>query len=139
MARISAVLLAIVVLFGAVEVMAAEKDKDKDKDRNVFVCALSRTVECVSDEGCVETTVQEMVLPRFVRIDLNAKSITSLDKEVDRTTRISSVERLNGLIVLHGTEQRGWSVAIGENSGNVTLTASGDGDGFVVFGSCINP
>jgi hypothetical protein len=38
---------------------------------------------------------------------------------------------------MHGTELRGWSMALGEDSGNLTLSASGDGEGFVVFGVCL--
>ncbi|HTP65393.1 MAG TPA: hypothetical protein VMJ66_08385 [Geobacteraceae bacterium] len=131
MARISALLLAIIVLSGAVPVMAADGD--------IRTCSLTKGLECVSDEGCVEWTMEEMSLPRFVRIDLASRTITSLDKEVKRTSKIASVERLNGLIILHGTEQRGWSMALAEDSGNLTISASGDDEGFIVFGSCIMP
>jgi hypothetical protein len=131
MARISALLLAVAVLFGAVEVMAADKD--------IRTCALSRAIECVPDEGCMEWTIQQMELPRFVRIDLKAKTITSLDKEVHRVTKIATVERLKGLVVLHGTELRGWNLTMAEESGDFTLTAAGDDEGFIVFGSCMNP
>jgi hypothetical protein len=37
---------------------------------------------------------------------------------------------------MHGTEVRGWSISLGEDSGNLTLSASGDGEGFIVFGFC---
>jgi len=131
MARIFALVLAITIVFGAVRVMAAEGD--------IRTCALTKGIECVPDEGCVEWTMQEMALPRFVRIDLKAKTITSLDKDVNRTTKIATVERLEGLTVLHGTELRGWSIALGENSGDLALSASGDGEAFVVFGSCVTP
>jgi hypothetical protein len=131
MARISAVVLAITIIFGAVQVMAAGGD--------IRTCALTRAIECIPDEGCVEWTIQEIDLPRFVRIDLKSKTITSLDKDVARTTKIASVERLEGLTVLHGTELRGWSIGLGENSGTLTLTASGESEGFIVFGSCMNP
>ncbi|HJV35891.1 hypothetical protein [Geomonas sp.] len=131
MARMSALLLAAALLLPAMEVRAAEGD--------IRTCALSRAIECLPDEGCAEYSIQDVELPRFVRIDLNSKTITSLDKEVSRTTKIDTVQRQQGLTVLHGTEQRAWSMAIGENSGELTLTASGDGEGIVVFGSCITP
>ncbi len=131
MARISALLLAIIILSGAVRVMAADGD--------VRTCTLTKGIECVPDGGCVEWTMDEMSLPRFVRIDLASRTITSLDKAITRTSKIASVERLKGLIVLHGTEQRGWSAALAEDSGDLTLSASGDTEGFIVFGSCIMP
>ena len=132
MARISAVLLlAATLLFGAMQAMAADGD--------ICTCALTKAVECSPDGECTETTVQEMNLPRFVRIDLKSSTITSLDKEIPRTSKISSTERLEGLTILHGTELRGWTIALGEESGNLTLSTAGDGEGFVVFGSCITP
>ena len=131
MARISAVLLAVTIIFGAVE-MAMAVDKD------LRTCALSRAIECIADEGCLERTIHKMNLPRFVQIDLKSKTITSLDKEVARNTKISAVEYAGGLLVLHGTELRGWTIAIDED-GDLSLTASGEREAFVVFGSCMNP
>jgi hypothetical protein len=131
MARIWVLVLVLTVFIGAVQVMAADGD--------VRTCALTKGIECIPDEGCVEWTMQEMGLPRFLRIDLKSKTLTSLDKALSRTSKISSVERLEGLIVMHGTELRGWSIALAEESGDLTLSASGDGEGFIVFGSCITP
>ena len=131
MVRIIAVLLAAAVFGGAAQAMAAEQ--------NVLTCALTRGIECIPDEVCMEWTMQEMALPRFVRIDLKSKTITSLDKEVNRTSQIATVDRLEGLTVLHGTELRGWSIVLGEDSGALTLSASGDSEAFIVFGSCITP
>jgi hypothetical protein len=77
-----------------------------------------------------------MAIRRFVRIDLKNKTITSRDKAVVRNSKIETVDRLERLIVLHGTEMRGWSIALGEDTGNLTLSASGDGEGFIAFGFC---
>lgn len=131
MARIAAVLLATTLFFGALPAMAADGD--------MWTCSLTKAVQCNPDDECIETTVQDMALPRFVRIDLTSKTITSLDKEVPRTSKIASVERLEGLIIMHGTELRGWTMALGEKSGVLTLSAAGESEGFVVFGSCIIP
>ena len=103
-----------------------------------ITCALTWVNECSPDQGCKEWSIEEMALPRFVRIDLNKKTVTSLDKAITRTSKISAIDRLEGMVVMHGTEQRGWSIALGEDSRNLTLSASGDGEGFIVFGSCID-
>jgi hypothetical protein len=131
MKQITVFLLFITVLSGPMALFAAEGD--------VRTCALNKAIECVPDEECVEWSVREMALPRFVRIDLKAMTITSLDKEIARTSKISTVERLEGLTILHGTEQRGWSLALVDESGDFTLSASGENEGFVVFGSCMSP
>lgn len=108
-------------------------------DNNVRICALTKAYECTSEDGCQEWSVQEIALPRFVRIDLKAKTIKSLDKDIPRETGFREIDRLQGMLVLHGTEQRGWSMALGEDSGTLTLSASGNDESFVVFGSCITP
>jgi len=41
------------------------------------------------------------------------------------------------MVVLHGTELRGWSTALGEGSGALTPSVAGDG-GVIVFGICMN-
>ncbi|MRR58462.1 MAG: hypothetical protein EG824_09665 [Deltaproteobacteria bacterium] len=102
-------------------------------------CALTKAFECTVENGCRELSIREMALPRFIRIDLKAKAIQSLDTTVDRTTPFKDSDSIDGLLVLHGTEKRGWSMAVGEKSGDLTLSASGDRESFVVFGSCISP
>ena len=131
MGKLIALFLTFAVLFAAGGVMAAEE--------NVFTCSLNKAFECSNDEGCKQWTVQEVALPRFIRIDLKAKTIKSLDKNVARESKFRDMERREGMIILQGTEQRGWSMALGENSRDITLSAAGDGESFVVFGSCINP
>jgi len=107
-------------------------------DDNSRTCALTKAFECTSADGCRETSVREMALPRFVLIDMKARTIKSLDKDITRETRFKEIDRLEGMLVMHGTEQRGWSMAIGEKSNDLTLSASGDGESFVVFGSCMS-
>jgi hypothetical protein len=99
-------------------------------------CALTRVYECFPEEGCKGLSIEEMMLPRFVRIDTAAKTITSLDKAAPRNSKVSSVERLEGLTVMHGTELRGWTISMGEESRNLTMSVAGDGEGFIVFGTC---
>jgi hypothetical protein len=102
-------------------------------------CALTKAFECTVENGCRESSVREMALPRFIRIDLKAKTIKSLDKNIARVTPFKDSDNVDDMLVLHGTEKRGWSMAVGEKSGDLTLSASGNGESFVVFGSCISP
>lgn len=109
-------------------------------DDPVQICALTKSFECVKDSGCNEVTIDEMALPRFVRIDQKAKTIESLDKGVERqSTKIVSITHLEGMTILQGTEKRGWSIALGNDSRDLMLSIAGDGEGFVVFGSCMKP
>jgi hypothetical protein len=104
-----------------------------------WTCALTKAFECTMENGCRESSVREMALPRFIRIDLKAKTIKSLDKNIARVTPFKDSDNVDDMLVLHGTEKRGWSMAVGEKSGDLTLSASGIGESFVVFGSCISP
>ena len=132
MKRLLSVVFGIMILSGASLALATTGDK--------LTCSLTKAYSCTSDEGCAAVALQDMELPRFISIDFGTKVITSLDKSVPREeTRFASVDKLSGLTVLHGVEKRGWSLAIGEESGDLTLSASGDGDSFTVFGSCIMP
>jgi hypothetical protein len=117
-------------LIGTCDISAAAED--------TFTCALSRAYDCYPDDGCKERSIAEMGLPRFVRINLKDKTITSLDKVIPNNSKISSIERIDDLVVMHGTELRGWSMAVSERSRNITLSASGDGDSFTVFGICMD-
>ena len=54
-----------------------------------------------------------------------------------RTSQILSVHEEAGALVLLGVEDSGgWSAAIGESSGKLTLTAAEEGMGYIVFGAC---
>ncbi|MBN2437437.1 MAG: hypothetical protein JXL20_02435 [Deltaproteobacteria bacterium] len=122
-------LCALMLLAGTGSICTAAEDS--------IICTLTRANDCSPEDGCVEVSIDQMALPRFVRIDLKSKTITSLDKEISRYTQITTIDRLEGMTVMHGTELRGWSIALGQNTGNLTLSASGDGEGFVVFGVCM--
>ncbi len=133
MTRRTTILLASLVLFVSFPVpftSGAESSR---------TCALTKVFVCTVENGCRESSVRETELPQFIRIDLKDKTIKSLDKNVARVTPFKYVDNVDDMLVLHGTEKRGWSIAVGEKSGNLTLSASGDGESFVVFGSCISP
>ena len=131
MTRYITAFFALTILVGSAGISAAAAEES-------ITCSLVRAFECTPDQGCKAWSMEEMALPNFVRIDLKAKTITSLDKAVAQTSNIAVIERLEGLVVMHGTELRGWSMALGEESRDVTLSAAGDGEGFIVFGKCMN-
>jgi hypothetical protein len=132
MKRIAFILVSILLFFLPTHAAAA--------DDHVQICALTTAFECTSESGCNEVSLEDMALPRFVKIDLKAKRLESLDKKVNREpTKIATITRLEEMTILQGTEQRGWSIALGDNSGDLMLSVSGDGEGLVVFGSCVKP
>jgi hypothetical protein len=132
MKKIAFVLISVSIFFLSTHATAA--------DDHIQICALKAAFECTSASGCNEVSLEDMALPSFVRIDLKAKRIESLDKKVTRDpTKIVTITRLEGMTILQGTEQRGWSIALGDNTGSLMLSVSGDEEGLVAFGSCVKP
>jgi hypothetical protein len=104
------------------------------------VCAFTRALECDSANGCEATTLEDLAMPRFFRVDFKNSSIAPVgivEEGVKKTTSIKAFQRQDGKLILQGFEVRGWSMVITEKTGNMTLTASGDDEAFVLFGACM--
>ena len=65
----------------------------------------------------------------------------------ERISQIKHKLRLDGKLILQGADDGvegvrdglAWSIAIGEDTGEMVMSASGDDVAFVVFGACIVP
>jgi hypothetical protein len=103
-------------------------------------------MECTPDDGCRAVTIESLDLPRFLKIDLNKKTIDPVSESDTRPgSVIERMERVDGKLILQGAEDGyasvrdglGWTIAIAEGTGKVVMTASGDQVAFVVFGACL--
>lgn len=103
-----------------------------------LICASIDTVQCDADGQCVSGTAAHVNLPQFFRVNFQEEIVRA--RRADGSERSSKIERLRhdaGHMILQGAEDGlGWSVLIDEVSGQMTITASGDGEAFVVFGAC---
>ena len=106
-----------------------------------LLCATIETLECGSGIECQWGTAQSINLPQFLKIDFKEKKISGTRESGEMlTTKIENIERGDGKLVLQGTENnKGWSMLINEATGKMTITASDDQVGFVVFGACTTP
>ena len=104
-----------------------------------LLCAFTRAVECDPKGGCEQVLPEEVGLSTFVKIDFQKKIVSLPESGSTRTTEIKSFERVDGKLILMGSEVRAWSVTIGEKTGKMTLAVAGEDDGFVLFGSCMAP
>ena len=84
-------------------------------------------------------------LPRNFLIDFKHKIVRpSKDSVVRRTSKIKRIEHVENKMILQGIEEGvenvddglAWSIAISKKTGQVVLSASGDGVAYVVFGTC---
>jgi len=104
-----------------------------------MVCSISDTGECQEDGGCAESDAGAIRAPSFVRVDVEGRKIQVLDEgREDEVTPVLGVERQAGRLILFGAEAgRGWSLVISQESGEITVSISGDGSTLAAFGDCI--
>ena len=110
-----------------------------------FLCASVDVMECLPAKGCNRVAADDVDIPRFIKVDVKNKQVVTGTKGDKRKTAIERVEKIDGKLMLQGAEDGreggtpdgiGWSMSVVENSGNMVLTASGDGVAFVIFGAC---
>ncbi len=103
-----------------------------------LLCAVTYTVSCDHQGDCIQGSAESVNLPTFIQFDTQAKTAESLRAGgEERASQILSVHEEAGALVLLGVEQGGgWSAAIGEKTGKLTLSVAEDGIGYLVFGAC---
>jgi hypothetical protein len=102
---------------------------------SLLLCAVVNVVECSAQGDCQRSTIETANLPRFIRVNPEAKSLSSPDDT--RTAPIQSVERVNDQLVLQGGQQgRAWSATVAEKTGQMAVAVVEDQTAFVVFGAC---
>jgi hypothetical protein len=110
-----------------------------------FICASVDVMECLPTKGCNKVAADDVDIPRFIKVDVENKQIAAGSAGDERKTAIERVEKVDGKLMLQGAEDGresgapdgiGWSMSVVEDSGDMVLTASGDGVAFVVFGAC---
>ena len=105
----------------------------------VLLCATATVSVCSADGECTGGLMAwDLNIPQFIEVDLAKKSLsTTKASGENRITPIKSLERKNGLIILHGAEGgRAFSWVITEETGLATISVAKDGQGIVVFGAC---
>ena len=112
-----------------------------------LLCALTEVLECVDGYGCQPVEPEAIGAPRFLRVDADGKRIADpkADDQAPGSTVVHS-ERIDGKLILQGTDPGvedlrdgvAWTVAIGEDSGGMVLTAAGDEVAYVAFGECLS-
>jgi hypothetical protein len=110
-----------------------------------LICASNEILECIPGEGCNRVAADSVNAPQFMRIDFEDGSISS--ERPDGSSRVSQIERhesVDGKLMLQGAEDGledirdglGWTLSIGQKTGRMTLSGSGEAVGFVIFGAC---
>jgi hypothetical protein len=106
-----------------------------------LICAGFHPSSCESDGECATTSLDEISVPKFLRLNFEEKVIRSQKPNGDiRVTPIEALRNAPGSLLLQGTDKGvdgmfAWSVFIG-STGQMTLTVAADEFAVVVFGEC---
>ena len=105
-----------------------------------LVCAAVDVIACANTHGCREGSANSFDLPQFMFVDFKKQQIHATDETgLNVVSEIKSSEITEQQIVLQGIENhRGWSATIDKANGQMTVTSTGSGVSFMVFGACTN-
>jgi hypothetical protein len=136
-------LMVIVICIFPLTAVAGNFDGSKE-----LICSVMDIVECGPGGKCRKVTAEEAGIPYFFKINFKDKKISATHADgSNRVTAIERLEKVDNKVIIQGAEEAledvrdgvGWSAAIGEDTGKMVLTASGDDVGFVIFGACTIP
>jgi hypothetical protein len=105
-----------------------------------FLCStnLALECECEVDYECHNSPPEVNAIPPFIRVDVKKKKLTGKRWGKQETTAIERVEHDGNRLMLQGIDEgRGWTLAIGEGTGRMTITISETDGAFVLFGACM--
>jgi hypothetical protein len=100
-----------------------------------LLCVPLAVTECGAEGECQKGTPRSVNLPQFFRVDLKAMTIRAVEES--RESPIKTVDRVNGNLILQGVQgQRGWTLIISEEVGQMSATIGAPAEGYIIFGSC---
>jgi hypothetical protein len=132
----AAVLLGI-TLFASSSVSA----KGKFDGSSNLVCAAFDVMACLNAGVCSRGEARTFDLPEFMNVDFKKKMVhVSYDADSEKQTASSPIknsEVSGNQLILQGVENNhGWSMAINQESGRMSVSAVGDEVTFTIFGAC---
>ena len=110
-----------------------------------LICAPQLVIECGPEGKCEQAMAASVNLPNFFQMDFSTREMTAItESENKRTSRIKSMEVLDGKLFLQGADDGiegvrdglAWSISISQDTGRLVLSASGGNEAFVIFGAC---
>ena len=103
-----------------------------------IICATLELLECEPGMRCEEETVDNVDAPQFLQISVSDKTVVGTRPSgAPVNAKIELVRHAEQQLFLQGVEKtRGWSMAINEAKGNMTLAVHDDASSYVIFGAC---
>jgi hypothetical protein len=121
-------IVTVLVLLMVGTVSAGDFDGSK-----LLICATVEAIDCAPGEECTKGRPDDIGAPQFLRIDFAQQVIVG----PKRTTPIRFMDTSDDQILLQGMELGfGWTLALDQDSGMMTVTLVNREGGVVLFGSC---
>lgn len=101
-----------------------------------WICSISNAVSCDEDGTIGPPDLGGLARPTFLRVDTTRKQVVILAPAERRgeITKIDAMHQGEGIWVFSGVESgRAWSMVISDD-GHMTLSVTGDGASWSVFG-----
>ena len=127
-------LLALPLLLSLPFSISAKEITEKDQ----LICAVSEAALCRANEECIKGSVEVIDLPALLRLNLKKRTIASTRLSGEqRTSSINAVNKSKHNLILQGVQEgSGWSMTIDRKNGQMSVSSSLDGEGYVAFGVC---
>jgi hypothetical protein len=102
-----------------------------------MICAARQIIACEAEGEC-GSAARDPDAPAFLRVSIADKSLSETRNDGEtRQQAIENVKTIDDRLVVNGYDGKiAWNLAILTATGHMTLTASGDEIGFVIFGRC---
>jgi len=122
------------LLIGATGAFAGQFDGSSP-----LLCAATQTVSCDSVGDCIKGPANAVNLPVFMKLDAAKKEvITATASDEPRTSRILEIDNQENALVFVGIDPAGsWGASIDKATGEMTVSIAVNGQGYLVFGSCL--
>lgn len=106
-----------------------------------MLCAVMAVTECHRGGVCEPADAGAAGLPPFVRVNVGQKALEATDGSGRRTAIHSAavVKEKERLLLQGGENGRGWSVVIGQKTGEMTAAIVDHDGGFLLSGVCTVP
>ena len=103
-----------------------------------LICAVIDAIECQADGSCFQGRASDINLPQFFYLQFDEMVVKRKTPDgEERNSKIDSLRHDAGELIIQGVEEGlAWSLLLDEEVGRMTLTASKDDLGYVIFGAC---
>jgi hypothetical protein len=124
--------LSIALAIAAAACAAASQAGDYDGSRPL-ICATMQAMDCAAGEDCLRGLPTDVGAPTFMRIDFAQKAVIG----PKRASPVLFMESSGGQLLLQGHELGfGWTIALDQDSGQMSATLVDRDGAYVLFGAC---